>query len=118
MLLPIRQCTRRAIRKSLVILRRVPIACERGSVRSEVRPPRRGVDRLIGCAGPFGAVIRQKLRPRRLAVDFGANTLHDPGMLELLVLIARALALVGRGHHELLLETLALRADADDEADG
>ena len=41
-------------------------------------------------------------------VDLRTNNHHDPGMLDLLFLIGRALALGCRGHHELVLENLAL----------
>ena len=42
-------------------------------------------------------------------VDFARDARHDRSMLELLVLMGRALALACRGHQELVLENMALR---------
>jgi putative transposase len=42
-------------------------------------------------------------------VEFRAHSSHDHRMLELLIMVVRALALALRGHGELVLENLALR---------
>src|SRR5215470_16803730 len=47
--------------------------------------------------------------PKRVRVEFRANASHDHHMLELLIVVVRALTLVLRGHRELVLENLALR---------
>ena len=52
---------------------------------------------------------RQNSVPARCTFDSRTNTRHDPRMLELIVLTGRALALVCHGHHELVLENVALR---------
>jgi len=47
--------------------------------------------------------------PKLVRVDFHSDARHDRRMLELLIVIGRALALALRGHRELVLENLALR---------
>jgi putative transposase len=44
-----------------------------------------------------------------VSVDFRTRRRHHDSVLEMIGLIARALALAGRGHHELVLENIALR---------
>jgi hypothetical protein len=44
-----------------------------------------------------------------VSVEFRSDARHDRSMLELLIVIGRALALASRGHTELVLENLALR---------
>jgi hypothetical protein len=50
-----------------------------------------------------------RTRPAPCPWIFAATPAHDRHMLELLILIGRALALALRGHQELVLENLALR---------
>jgi hypothetical protein len=59
-------------------------------------------DRVIPDAAP-------RPSPELLLFDFRGDVSHDRGMLELLMVIGRALALALRGHRELVLENLALR---------
>jgi hypothetical protein len=49
------------------------------------------------------------LSPKLVSVDFRADASHDRRMVELLIVISRALALALRGHREVILENLALR---------
>jgi hypothetical protein len=53
--------------------------------------------------------MRFTTSPQLVAVDFRVDASHDRRMLELLIVIARALPLALRGHEELVLENLALR---------
>ena len=55
-----------------------------------------------GCGSP-------ELHPSRCQLILARDTPHDRSMLQLIVLIGRALALAGRGHHELVLGDVALR---------
>ena len=51
-----------------------------------------------------------RTRSGGVRVDFRVDaSSHDPRMLELFILIGRALAFALRGHQELVLENLALR---------
>src|SRR2546428_3248794 len=54
------------------------------------------------------AVVRQN-SVRSVPIVFARDTRHDRRMLQLIVLIGRALVLAGRGHHEVVLENVALR---------
>jgi hypothetical protein len=47
--------------------------------------------------------------PKLVRVEFRAQDSHDHRMLEVLIVVVRALALGLRGHRELVLENLALR---------
>lgn len=68
---------------------------------------------MSGCAGVclrlVSACRSPELHLPPVTVDFGTSRGHDGGVLDILLLIARALALACRGHHELVLENLALR---------
>src|SRR4030095_11650992 len=57
------------------------------------------------------AVVHRSRRPRQNSspLIFRIDASHDRCMLELLLVVARALALALRGHRELVLENLALR---------
>jgi hypothetical protein len=56
-----------------------------------------------GCCGS------PELRPRHGHVDFPANWRQDRAVLELIVLIVRAIPLACRGHEDIVLENIALR---------
>ena len=50
-----------------------------------------------------------KIRTGRLTVDSQHVERQNPRVLEMIFVLVRALALTCRGHHELVLENLALR---------
>jgi hypothetical protein len=56
-----------------------------------------------------GSMRSATISPKLVRVEFQAKDSHDHRMLEVLIVVVRALALALRGHRELVLENLALR---------